>query len=239
MHKPRLPTGLFMFRGLDRLLGGLAVVSVALGVVPPVVSELRTVTGLHQHDVIRGARDALYGSLVLSTFVWLHVVWKADALRPAVRALGAVCAVSALLVGVVVWREAPQFWIVWPTYGQDFQFGVALWALAVHRPASTKLAAALTVTTGALVLSLPKPLLTSPTGVSAVVSFFVFLWLIGILPSIHQRIARVLRCSLVVCLASYSVMPAATEFVRLILAAVVLTELRAVVAPLADHKRGT
>jgi hypothetical protein len=52
--------------------------------------------------------------------------------------------------------------------------------------------------------------------------------------SLHY-VARLLRSSLIVCLAYYSAAPAATASVRLCLAAIVLTELRTLVSPLIDR----
>jgi hypothetical protein len=218
---------------ISRPVGLLASAFAALGVLPPIVSKVRLLLSLPTaaHYAIHVAWQVFCLSLVLLAVVWLHLDWKARSPGLAGRALGALLAVSAPAAGGVVWTLAPDFWIVWPTYGQSFQYGLCLWALATSHRRSTAMLAATTVTTGGLLPLLPKALLSNTIGIYAIGSFFVFLWLAGILLHERARIATILRAPLLFYVLYHAVLPPMNQLGCLCLAAIVLTELRFVLAP--------
>lgn len=225
---------------LSKPLGWLAAAAAALGIAPPTWSALRTLLsfGYLEHYVVSMAWHVLSSSLFLGVFIWLHLTWRANALLFPVGVLGAVVAVLALLAGVLVWIGAPDFWIVWPTYGQDFQYGLCLWAVAAH-PAGRPRSVAITATTGGLVLLLPASVSESMIGLSAIASFCVFLWLLGSLPLLPSRSSTLLRAPLVMYLVHLISTPSATSFVAYCLAALLLSEARAFLDPPAASDAST
>ena len=218
---------------LSRLLAALAIAFAALGALPPVVATVRALLSLRyvEHYTIHSAWHALYVGVGLVLFVWVHLAWDGKAARSAVGTCGAICAVSSVAAGVLVWTMAPRFWIVWPTYGHYLGYGICVWALATARPGGKVMAVAVTVTTGGLIMLFPSDLRASVVGVYAIVSLFAFLWVVGVVLPNHQRIARLCRVSLAVCLGYYAA-EHATESGWLCFVAILLTELRTVIAPL-------
>ena len=227
---------------LGRVLGWLAIAAAALGMLLPLAYEIRSLLsiGYVEHYVVRSAWNVLFGILVFGAFVWLHFEWTSSALKSAICALGAIGAVFAPIAGVLVWSMAPRFWIVWPTYGQDFLYGVCLWAVAKSHPRSKALAVAVTATTCGLFVLMPDSVSENTIGIGATVSFCVFLWLIGLFLSIRKRLASVLRVPLPACVWYYGIVVrgdvSSPDIVWLCLSAILISELRAFVAPLASSE---